>query len=104
MAKSLDLDWQVVKDSKRGAVNIDSEINGFVFELPSSSEEPIVESFYAANGDFVVLKLTQVTMGDYAAMATQEKNMLRSIVEPAYSGREILSYQATLIDQADIVQ
>lgn len=104
VAKSLDLDWQAVKDSKRGAVNIDTEVNGYVFELPSTSDEPIVESFYAANGDFVVLKLTQVTMGDYAAMAAQEKNMLRSIVEPAYSGREILSYQATLIDQADIVQ
>lgn len=104
VANSLGLDWQVVKDSKRGDLSADSQVNAFAFELPSTRQEPVVDSFYAANGDFVVLKLTQVTLGDYGAMGAQEKNMLRSIVEPTYSGREILSYQATLINQADVVQ
>lgn len=104
VANSLGLDWQVVKDSKRGDLSVDSQVNAFAFELPSNRQEPVVDSFYAANGDFVVLKLTQVTLGDYGAMGAQEKNMLRSIVEPTYSGREILSYQATLINQADVVQ
>ncbi len=104
VANSLGLDWQVVKDSKRGDLSVDSQVNAFAFELPSTRQEPVVDSFYAANGDFVVLKLTQVTLGDYGAMGAQEKNMLRSIVEPTYSGREILSYQATLINQADVVQ
>lgn len=104
VANSLGLDWQVVKDSKRGDLSADSQVNAFAFELPSNRQEPVVDSFYAANGDFVVLKLTQVTLGDYGAMGAQEKNMLRSIVEPTYSGREILSYQATLINQADVVQ
>jgi len=104
VAKSLDLDWQEIKDSKRGAVDIDSEVNAFAFEMPANTEESVVDSFYTANGDFVVLKLKQVTMGDYEAMGEQEKNMLRYVVEPTYSGREILSYQATLVNQADIVQ
>ena len=104
VANSLGLDWQVVKDSKRGDLSADSQVNAFAFELPSTRQEPVVDSFYAANGDFVVLKLTQVTLGDYGAMGAQEKNMLRSIVEPTYSGREILAYQATLINQADVVQ
>lgn len=104
VANSLGLDWQVVKDSKRGDLSTDSQVNAFAFELPSTRQEPVVDSFYAANGDFVVLKLTQVTLGDYGAMGVQEKNMLRSVVEPTYSGREILSYQATLINQADVVQ
>lgn len=104
VAKSLDLDWQEVKDSKRGALDLDSEINAFVFQLPSTSEKPIVDSFYATNGDFIALEQTKVTMGNYAAMGAQEKNMLRSVVEPTYSGREILSYQTTLVNQADIVQ
>lgn len=104
VANSLGLDWQVVKDSKRGDLSTDSQVNAFAFELPSTRQEPVVDSFYAANGDFVVLKLTQVTLGDYGAMGVQEKNMLRSLVEPTYSGREILSYQATLINQADVVQ
>ena len=103
VANSLGLDWQVVKDSKRGDLSADSQVNAFAFELPSTRQEPVVDSFYAANGDFVVLKLTQVTLGDYGAMGAQEKNMLRSIVEPTYSGREILAYQATLINQADVV-
>ena len=104
VAKSFGVDWQVVKDSKRGAVNIDSEINGYVFQLPSPNDNPVVDGFYAANGDFIALQLTQVTMGNYEAMRVEERDMLRSIVEPTYSGREILSYQATLVNQADIVQ
>ena len=104
VAKSFGVDWQVVKDSKRGAVNIDSEINGYVFQLPSPNDNPVVDGFYAANGDFIALQLTQVTMGNYEAMRVEERDMLRSIVEPTYSGREILSYQAALVNQADIVQ
>ena len=104
VAKSLELDWQFVKDIRRGAVNIDPEINAYIFQLPSPSDNPINEGFYAINGDFIGVQLTEVTMGNFAAMGAEEKNMLRSIVEPAYSGREILSYQTTLIDQAKIVQ
>ena len=104
VAKSFGVDWQVVKDSKRGAVNIDSEINGYVFQLPSPNDNPVVDGFYAANGDFIALQLTQVTMGNYEAMRVEERDMLRSIVEPTYSGREILSYQTTLVNKAKVVQ
>lgn len=104
VAKSLELGWQVVKDTRRGAVNVDPEINAYIFQLPSPGGNPINEGFYASNGDFVAVQLTEVTMGNFAAMGAEEKNMLRSIVEPAYSGREILSYQTTLVDQAKIVQ
>lgn len=104
VAKSLGLDWQVVNDAIRGGVNTNSEINAYIFQLPSSADNPINEGFYTSNGDFVVVQLTEVTMGNFAAMGAEEKNMLRSIVEPAYSGREILSYQSTLINQAKIIQ
>ena len=104
VAKSFGIDWQVVKDSKRGAVNTDSEINGYVFQLPSPNDNPVVDGFYAANGDFIALQLTQVTMGNYEAMRVEERDLLRSIIEPTYSGREILSYQATLVNKAKVIQ
>lgn len=104
VAKSLDLQWQVVSKGKRGAMDTDSEINNFVFQLPATRKNSIVDSFYTANGDFIALKMKQVTMGDYGAMAANEKNLLRSVVEPTYSGREILAYRATLVNQADIIQ
>lgn len=104
VAKSLELDWQIVKDSRRGAVNIDSEINAYIFQLSPPSENSVVEGFYASNGDFIAVQLTQVTMGNFDTMGAEQKNMLRAIVEPAYSEREILSYQANLVNQAKIVQ
>jgi len=104
IAESLDLDWQQIKDGKRAPFGVDPEVNYHAFDLPMPREGAVTDSFYSTTGDFVALHLTAVKLADTQALTDDRKLKLRSIAEPSYSGRELLSYQQTLVDQADIVQ
>jgi len=104
VAKSLDLDWKAIKEGKRAPFGVDPEVNYEVFKLPIPREDMLIEDFYARNGDFVAVQLTGVKLGQAEELSDERKLALRSIAEPSYSGRELLSYQQTLVDQADIVQ
>lgn len=104
IATSLELDWREVKGGKRSAVNVDSEINAYVFELAAPEAADVVDGFYTRNGDFIAVQLTEVTLGDYNSLRVEERTMLRSVVEPTYSGREMVAYQTDLVNRADVVQ
>lgn len=104
IATSLELDWQQVQGGKRSAVDVDPEINANVFELAAPEAADVVDGFYARNGDFIAIQLTQVTLGDYSSLQAEDKALLRSVVELTQSGREMVAYQTELVSQADIVQ
>jgi len=104
VAKSLDLDWKAIKEGKRAPFGVDPEVNYQVFKFPIPREGALIEDFYARNGDFVAVQLTGVKLGQAEELSDERKLALRSIAEPSYSGRELLSYQQTLVNQADIVQ
>jgi peptidyl-prolyl cis-trans isomerase D len=104
IATSLELDWQQVQGGKRSAVDVDPEINAYVFELAAPEAADVVDGFYTRNGDFIAIQLTQVTLGDYSSLQAEDKALLRSVVELTQSGREMVACQTELVSQADIVQ
>jgi len=104
VAKSLDLDWQAVEDGKRAPIGVDPEVNYQVFKLPMPRGDAVIDSFYSTRGDFVAVQLTEVKLADTEQLTDERKLALRSIAEPSYSGREVLSYQQNLVSEADIVQ
>ena len=104
ISSAFDLKREVVKDGARSNKAIDPEVNAYVFDLPTPRGDVVNDSFTAANGDFVAIQLTQVQLADTDSLASERIELVRSIAESATTGKEFMSYQQALIEQADIVQ
>jgi peptidyl-prolyl cis-trans isomerase D len=104
VAKSQDLDWQVVLDAKRSTGDINAEVKRFVFQLPATAESDVVESFYTRAGDLVVVAMTEVTPGDSSTLSTEAKKNLLYAGASANSSRELQALQATLLADAKVVE
>lgn len=104
VAGSLELEWKAIVDGDRAPFGVDPEVNYQAFGLPMPRDSAVTESFYSRSGDFVAVVLKKVTLGKAEDLTDDRKTSLRSIAEPSYSGRELLSYQQTLVNEADIVQ
>jgi peptidyl-prolyl cis-trans isomerase D len=83
---------------------VSTEINTFAFELATPRESAITDSFTTANGDFVVLELSEVQLADKGSLDKERLDLIRSAAETATSSKEFLAYQQALIEQAKIVQ
>jgi peptidyl-prolyl cis-trans isomerase D len=104
VAKSQNLDWQVVLDAKRSTGNIDGDVKRFVFQLPATAGADVVESFYTRAGDLVVVAMTEVTPGESSTLSKEQKNNLLYAGAAANSSRELQALQATLLADAKIVE
>lgn len=104
VAKSQDLDWQVVLDAKRSTGDINADVKRFVFQLPANADSNVVESFYNRAGDFVVVAMTEVTPGDSSTLSKEQKNSLLYAGASANSSRELQALQATLLADAKVVE
>jgi len=102
VAKSEDLDWQVVLDAKRSTGGVNNEVKRFVFQLPATATEDMVESFYTRNGDFVVVALTGVEAGDSSKLSNDQKASLSYAGISANGSRELKAIQAAMLGDADI--
>ena len=102
VAKSQDLEWQVVMNAQRSSTDVDAEVKRFVFQLPATSESTVVDSFYATTGDFVVVAMTDVTLGDAGNLSAAEKASLLRAAAGANNSRELQAVQATLLAEAEI--
>ena len=104
VAKSQDLDWQVVLDAKRSTGDINPDVKRFVFQLPATSGSDVVESFYTRTGDLVVVAMTEVTPGDSSTLSTEAKSSLLYAGASSNSSRELQALQATLLADAKVVE
>jgi len=104
VSSAFDLERQVVKAGARVARTIDSEVNAYVFDLPTPRGDVVTDSFTTASGDFVAIQLTGVQLADSDSLDSERLELIRSIAESATTGKEFMSYQQALIEQADIVQ
>jgi peptidyl-prolyl cis-trans isomerase D len=102
VAKSEDLDWQVVLDAKRSTGGVNNEVKRFAFQLPATATEDLVESFYTRSGDFVVVALTAVEAGDSSKLSKEQKASLSYAGVSSTGGRELQAVQKSLRESADI--
>ena len=98
------LESQAVKQGERGNRDIDPEVNNYVFDMAMPRGEAVTDSLTTASGDFVAIQLTAVELADTETMDKERLDVVRNIAETATSGKEFMSYQQALIEQADIVQ
>lgn len=102
VAKSENLDWQVVLDAKRSTGGLNNDIKRFAFQLPATANTDLVESFYSRSGDFVVVALTGVEAGDSGKLSKEQKASLSYAGVSSTGGRELLAVQKSLLSDADI--
>ena len=102
VAKSQELDWQVVLDAKRSTGDIDADVKRFVFQLPATVNSKVVESFYTRAGDFVVVAMTEVTPGESSTLSKEQKSNLLYAGAAANSSRELQALQANLLAEAKV--
>jgi len=104
VADEFDLETTSVDSGARNNTQVDSEVNAYVFELPTPRDAEVKDGFNTANGDFVAVQLTEVVLADTDAVEEARVEQIRSIVEASTRNKEFSSYQETLIDQASIKQ
>jgi peptidyl-prolyl cis-trans isomerase D len=104
VSSAFSLKSEAVKQGARGNRDIDPEVNTYVFDMLMPRGETVTDSFNTRNGDFVAIQLTAVELADAASMDKERLEFVRNIAEAATSGKEFMSYQQALIEQADIVQ
>jgi peptidyl-prolyl cis-trans isomerase D len=104
VSSAFSLKSEAVKQGARGNRDIDPEVNTYVFDMLMPRGESVTDSFNTTNGDFVAIQLTAVELADAQSMDKERLEFVRNIAEAATSGKEFMSYQQALIEQADIVQ
>jgi peptidyl-prolyl cis-trans isomerase D len=104
VANEFNLETTSVNAGERNNAQVDSEVNAYVFELPTPRGAEVKDGFNTANGDFVAVQLTEVVLADTDAVEETRVEQIRSIVEASTRNKEFSSYQETLIDQASIKQ
>jgi peptidyl-prolyl cis-trans isomerase D len=104
VAAEFDLELKSVEAGARNNPEADSEVNAYVFELPTPRGTEVKDGFTTANGDFIAVQLSEVVLADTDAVEEARVEQIRSFVEASTRNREFSSYQETLIDQASIKQ
>jgi peptidyl-prolyl cis-trans isomerase D len=104
VAAEFDLELKSVEAGARNNPEADSEVNAYVFELPTPRGAQVKDGFTTANGDFIAVQLSEVVLADTDAVEEARVEQIRSFVEASTRNREFSSYQETLIDQASIKQ
>jgi len=64
----------------------------------------VIDGFYMSNGDYVVAELTKVVPGDLSVLAKEARASLEAATLSINANRDVLAYQGTLREKADIVQ
>ena len=104
VAKAKGLDWQVANGVKRISNTVNAEVRDNVFQMSIPAGRAQHTSFYAANGDYVLASLTNVTVGDISNLSAAERTSLVEAVQTAKGRHDVQAYQQSLLANADVVQ
>ena len=104
VAKAKGLDWQVANGVKRISNTVNAEVRDNVFQMSIPGGRAQHTSFYAANGDYVLASLTNVTVGDISNLSAAERTSLVAAVQTAKGRHDVQAYQQSLLANADVVQ
>ena len=102
VAREEGLAWQVSLDTSRFDSAVDEAIRDQAFTLPASSTLPAVSGFGLANGDYVILSLTDVTAGDLAKIPASRRDQLAQSASRTLAQREYQGYESLLLADATV--
>jgi peptidyl-prolyl cis-trans isomerase D len=102
VAKAESLNWQVSLNTKRVGGLQNDPVRKQVFSMPVPSNKAVVDHLILPNGDYVLVSLVKVEVGDYRSLGLEQKQALSSSSSLAVAGREYGAYGSLLLEDADV--
>ena len=101
IAKSADLEWQVVFGAKRWDQNLNVEVNRFAFGMIPDLQS-VYGSFVSSDGQFYLVSLEQTDLGNPKGLTTEDQNNLFTSSWVAIANSEIQAYRAGVVETSQV--
>ncbi len=95
-------EWHPTESLGRVNPDVSEQVLSRAFSMAKPTSESQYMGFIANNGNYVILKLSAVTEGDYASASAEEQDGLRSHLIRVYSDSELQSFITSVREEADI--
>jgi len=95
-------EWNTVQTLSRISEDVSEQVLRRAFSIAKPSSEAQYMGFTATNGNYVVIKVSAVTEGDFAMASVEEQDGLRSHLSRAYADSELQSFIESIRNEADI--
>ena len=101
IAKSAELEWQVVFGAKRWDQNLNVEANRFAFGMIPDLQS-VYGSFVSSDGQFYLVSLEQTDLGNPKGLTTEDQNNLFTSSWLAIANSEIQAYRAGVVETSQV--
>ncbi|MDC9725522.1 MAG: SurA N-terminal domain-containing protein [Gammaproteobacteria bacterium] len=95
-------EWHATQTLPRVSDDVSDQVLSRAFSMAKPSSEAQYMGFTASNGNYVILKLSAVTEGDYASASDEEQDGLYSHLSRTYADSELQSFINSVRSDADI--
>lgn len=103
IANENNYEWQVSLKTQRTEPKVRRELLEHVFSLEKPAEgQPVVSGMVNNNGNYMLVQLTQVQDGDYAALADSERRSLQQRLADIDGRGDYAAVAANLRENADV--
>jgi len=97
-----DNEWHATQTVGRVSDDVSDQVLSRAFSMAKPTSEAQYKGFTANNGNYVIVKLSAVTEGDYAAVLAEEQDGLYSHLSRTYADSELQSFIRSIKAEADI--
>jgi peptidyl-prolyl cis-trans isomerase D len=102
VARTFDKAWEVVEGARRDQPGVPGPVAWRAFQLSAPADGRSVGNAVIGEGDFAVVTVTRVIEGNFDAMRTGEREMLRRQMRQAIGSQEFEALFRTIRDEARI--
>lgn len=102
LAQEESLSWQVSLDTSRFDSRVDETIRDHVFGLPTNSTLPVVSGFDLASGDYVIVSLTDIQLGNLDGISEARRDSLAQSASRTLAQREYQGYESLILADATV--
>ena len=101
VAEDMSFAWEKKEGVRRDDFSVNPDLLFKVFSMDKpTGEQPVIGGFELSNGDFAVVSLTSVAVGDLDDITMIEKQSIKSSLGASYGGTDYASYLSSLEDDA----
>ena len=97
LAQEENLVWQVSLDTSRFDNRVNEAVRDHAFTQPASSTLPAVSGFTLANGDYVILSLTDIESGKLDKISAARRSSLAQSTSRTLAQREYQGYESLIL-------
>lgn len=102
IASQQNLEWQAAIEVNRAQSGYSQELIGYVFEQPKPDAEPVIGYTALDNGDFAVIKLKSVNVGQMPELQPAQQVNLSNTVNQQVANAELSLFESEKREAAEV--